>query len=253
MTASVAIIPVPGLPEICPGVDLPALILTAIKRHDIAVADRDVIVVAQKIVSKAEGRVVRLDDVTPGSRAGEWAKAHGKDARLVELVLREAKDIVAMERGIIIARTRHGFVCANAGVDASNAGKAVAILLPEDCDASAASLQAALSRALGVHVGVIVSDSFGRPWREGLVNVALGVAGMPPLRDYRGKPDAHGAIMNATVIATADEIASAAELVMGKTDRIPVVIVRGVSLENTSGTGRDLVRPIERDIFARKS
>jgi coenzyme F420-0:L-glutamate ligase/coenzyme F420-1:gamma-L-glutamate ligase len=253
MSLSVSIVAVSGMPEIAAGADLPALILSALRQADISVADGDIFVVAQKIVSKAEGRLVRLDSVTPGTRALEWAKAHGKDARVVELVLREAKDIVAMERGIIIARTRHGFVCANAGVDTSNAGQGLAILLPEDCDASAAALQAGLKRALGVPLGVIVSDTFGRPWREGLVNVALGVAGLAPLRDYRGMPDSHGTIMNATVIAEADEIASAAELVMRKTERIPVVIVRGLSLDGRNGSGRDLIRPIQNDLFARRS
>lgn len=206
-------------------------------------------VVAQKIVSKAEGRIVRLDSIEPSERAKMWAAQYGKDARVIELVLKEAARIVKMERGVIIAETPHGFVCANAGVDSSNTPKGTAALLPEDPDRSARKLQAGLSKHFGVPVGVIISDTFGRPWREGLVNVALGVAGIPPLIDYRGRRDAGGKIMQATIIALADELASAAELVMGKFDRVPVAIIQGVATVKRSGKGRELIRPAERDLF----
>ena len=205
--------------------------------------------VAQKIVSKAEGRIVRLDSIKPSVQATMWAAQYGKDARVIELVLKEAARIVKMERGVIVAETRHGFVCANAGVDTSNTPKGTAALLPEDPDRSARNLQAELSKLFGMPVGVIISDTFGRPWREGLVNVALGVAGIAPLIDYRGRRDAGGKVMQATIIALADELASAAELVMRKFDRVPVAIIQGAAGVKRSGKGRDLIRPAERDLF----
>jgi coenzyme F420-0:L-glutamate ligase/coenzyme F420-1:gamma-L-glutamate ligase len=163
-------------------------------------------------------------------------------------VLRNAKRIIRMERGVIIAETQHGFVCANAGIDLSNADEGTAILLPEDPDASARALQTRLGESLGADIGVIISDTFGRPWREGLVNVALGVAGVGSLIDYRGARDANGKLLQATIIAMADELASAAELVMGKADRVPVAIIRGVA-KGPSGSGRGLIRPEETDLF----
>jgi len=245
----VEIFPLPGLPEIKPGDDVAGAIVQAVRAHDMRIAAGDVLVIAQKIVSKAEGRVVRLDDVVPSEQARLWAEQWNKDARVVELVLRESKRIVRMERGMIISETHHGFVCANAGVDVSNADEGVAILLPDDPDASARTLQAALCRVFAGHVGVIVSDTFGRAWREGLVNVALGVAGLGPLVDYRGQTDANGKPLQATVIAVADELAAAAELVMGKSDRIPVAIIRGARIASRSGRGTDLIRPAEKDLF----
>ena len=245
----VQIFPLPGLPEVKPGDDLARLIVAAARAQDFRVAKEDVFVVAQKIVSKSEGRIVRLDSIIPSEPALAWAKTWNKDARVIELVLREGKRIVRMERGVIIAETQHGFVCANAGVDVSNADDGTAILLPESPDASARTLQAQLSAAFGVHVGIIVSDTFGRAWREGLVNVALGVAGLAPLIDYRGQTDASGKLLQATIIAIADEIASAAELVMGKADRIPVAVVRGTRIKTRSGRGADLIRPAEEDLF----
>jgi coenzyme F420-0:L-glutamate ligase/coenzyme F420-1:gamma-L-glutamate ligase len=239
----------PGLPEISPGDDLARLIAAVLRVGDLQAEAGDVFVIAQKIVSKAEGRVVRLDTVTPSERAVAWAKAWDKDARAVELVLRESRRIVRMERGIIIAETRHGFVCANAGVDLSNATSGTAILLPENPDESARMLQAQLAAVLGVDVAIIISDTFGRPWREGLVNVALGVAGIAALLDYRGETDAGGKLLQATIIAIADELASAAELVMGKADRVPVAIIRGVRAASREGSGRDLIRPADRDLF----
>ena len=246
---SIEIFPVAGIPEIRAGDDLAHAIADAVRAQDFAVQPGDIFVIAQKIVSKAEGRVVRLDAIAPGTRALEWAAAWNKDARLIELVLRESRRIVRMERGIIVSETSHGFVCANAGVDVSNAEDGTAILLPADPDASAVALQSHLARAFGCDVGIIVSDTFGRPWREGLVNVALGVAGLSPLIDYRGTTDSAGKILQATIIALADEIASAAELAMGKTDGVPVAIVRGARVRMGEGSGRDLIRAPEKDLF----
>jgi coenzyme F420-0:L-glutamate ligase/coenzyme F420-1:gamma-L-glutamate ligase len=247
MKPAIQIFPLPGIPEVTEGDDIARLIIEAAKNFRIESCD--VFVVAQKIVSKAEGRVVKLDSHAPSERARAWAAEWGKDPRVIELVLRESKRIVRMEKGVIVAETAHGFVCANAGVDISNAPDRTAILLPLDPDASARALQTRLSENFGIHLGVIVSDTFGRAWREGLVNVALGVAGLAPLIDYRGQRDANGRLLQATVIALADELASAAELVMGKSDRVPVVVIRGVTAQSREGSGRDLIRPAERDLF----
>ena len=245
----VEIFPLPGLPDMRPGDDIAAAIALAARLHDLGVVPDDIFVVAQKIISKSEGRVVRLDQVMPSENARSWAERWNKDARIVELVLRESKRIVRMERGIIISETHHGFICANAGIDSSNAEEGTAILLPNNPDASARALQSRLAEAFACHVGVIVSDTFGRAWREGLVNVALGVAGFTPLLDYRGRTDANGRPMQATVIAIADELAAAAELVMGKADRVPVVLIRGVRIAARSGSGADLIRPADKDLF----
>jgi coenzyme F420-0:L-glutamate ligase/coenzyme F420-1:gamma-L-glutamate ligase len=245
----IQIFPLPGLPEITPGDDLARLIVEAARAADFVVAAGDIFVVAQKVVSKAEGRIVALDSILPSGRAGEWAREWGKDARVIELVLRESKRIVRMAQGVIVAETQQGFVCANAGVDVSNAEAGTAILLPLDPDASARSLRQRLEESFAVPLGVIIADTFGRPWREGLVNVALGVAGIAPLLDYRGKTDAGGKTLQATLIAVADELASAAELVMGKADGVPVAIVKGAQLAARTGSGRDLIRPAERDLF----
>jgi coenzyme F420-0:L-glutamate ligase/coenzyme F420-1:gamma-L-glutamate ligase len=245
----VEIFPLSGLPEITPGDDIAGAIAEAVRAHDMRIVEDDIFVVAQKIVSKAEGQIVRLAHIVPSERARLWADQWNKDARVVELVLRESKRIVRMERGVIIAETRHGFVCANAGIDVSNADEETAILLPADPDSSARALHAALCKIFACPVGVIVSDTFGRAWREGLINVALGVAGLNPLIDYRGQTDASGKKLQATVIALADELAAAAELVMGKSDRIPVAIIRGAKLGSRSGRGADLIRPAEKDLF----
>jgi coenzyme F420-0:L-glutamate ligase / coenzyme F420-1:gamma-L-glutamate ligase len=245
----VEISPLLGLPEIKRGDDIAGAIIQAARAQDIRIRASDIFVVAQKIVSKAEGRLVRLDQIAPSEEARRWAEEWNKDAHLVELVLRESKRIVRMERGVIISETCHGFVCANAGVDVSNADDGTAVLLPENPDASARALQSRLSEAFSCHIGVIVSDTFGRAWREGLVNVALGVAGLNPLLDYRGESDSSGRPLQATIIAIADELAAAAELAMGKTDRIPVAIIRGAKIDPRSGSGADLIRPAEKDLF----
>ena len=250
MTApSIEIQALRGLPEIHRNDNLAKLIFEAAGKQQFAARERDVFVIAQKVVSKAEGRVVRLDSIVPSARATEWAAAWKKDARHVEVVLRESKRVVRMERGLIIAETRHGFVCANAGVDASNAPEGCVILLPEDADRSARELQEVLAKFFCVPVGVIISDTFGRPWRRGLTNVALGVAGIAPLLDYRGTGDRSGKTLHATVLAIADEIAAAAELVMGKSEGMPVAIVRGAPHGNAGDGAIDLVRDAESDLF----
>ena len=240
---------VTGLPEITPGADLIGLVAQAVRAKGLRVGPGDVFVVAQKVISKAEGRIVELSSVTPSERATQWAAQYGKDARMIELVLREARRIVRMERGVLIVETHHGLVCANAGVDASNTPHDAATLLPVDPDRSARELAAGWTREFGVPVAAIVSDTFGRPWREGLANVAIGVAGLSPLADYRGKHDSSGRPMQATIIAVADELASAAELVMGKTAGVPVAIVQGFLSERPEGSATEMIRPADQDLF----
>jgi len=240
---------VPALPEVTVGADLGAMIAGAIEQGTRAVEPGDVFVVAQKVVSKAEGAIVRLDTVTPSAMATRWADETGKDARVVEVILGEAKRIVRMDHGILIVETRHGFVCANAGVDASNVEPGCVTLLPEDPDASARRLCAVLTRRLGCRIAVIVSDTFGRAWREGVTNVAIGVAGLRPLVDYRGTADSYGRPLTSTVIALADELAGAAEIVTGKSAGTPVAIARGAAEWVGEGNGRMLVRDASRDLF----
>lgn len=244
MSDGLRVLPVLGLPEVRAGDDLAALVSGAV-----ALEDGDVLVVAQKAVSKAEGRVVALDDLEPSEQARELATGEERDARHIEAILRESARIVRSRAGFVIAETRHGFVCGSAGVDASNAPEAgMLVLLPLDPDASAARLRARLRELAGVTVGVIVSDSFGRAWRLGTTDVAIGVAGITPLLDLTGQLDRVGYELHATTIAVADEIAGAAELVMGKTDGVPAAVVRGLSLEG-EGAALDLVMPAERDLF----
>jgi len=250
----VEVIALAGLPEVRPGDDLEAMIGDALEATDgvLPVQAGDVLVVTQKIVSKAEGAVVDLRTVTPSARAMEWADEWGRDARQIEVVLQQARRIVRMERGVLITETHHGFVCANGGIDASNVGPDsgdVVTLLPVDPDASAARIRAALRTRFGADLPVIVSDSFGRPWRWGIVDVALGVSGILPLEDLRGQPDADGRVMRTTVRAVADELASAAELALGKTAGRPVALVRGSQPPVGDGTYRDLVMAPENDLF----
>lgn len=238
------VIPVTGLPEIAEGDDLAALIAGAVE-----LAECDVVVVAQKVVSKAEGRVVALEELEPSSAAEEIAGADGRDARQVEAVLREATRIVRRRGGLVIAETRHGFVCASAGVDASNApAPGLLVLLPLDPDASAARLRERFRELTGKEVGVLITDSFGRAWRQGTTDIAIGAAGVPVLLDLSGEVDPAGYELHATVIAVADELAAAAQLVMGKTARIPAALIRGLELRG-DGTAHDLVMPPERDLF----
>lgn len=235
------------MPEVVPGDDLPAALLRA-AGDDLRAGD--VLVVTHKVISKAEGRLVNLATVEPSPFALDFAARNGKDARQVEVVLGESKRIVRMVGGLIIAETRHGFVCANAGVDASNVpGDDTVCLLPEDPDDSARRIREAVRGRLGFDVAVIVTDSFGRPWRSGITNVAVGVAGISPLTDYRGGKDPHGYDLEASVLAVADELAAASELVMNKVDAVPAAIVRGYPFEPAEGSAKDLVMPPERDLF----
>ncbi len=247
METEIRLIPLAGLPELEEGDDLAALVAEAATRAGGLVAG-DVVVIAQKAVSKVEGRIVRLGEIEPTARAVELAGDEG-DPRHVEVILRESVEVVRARPPLLITETRHGFVCASAGVDASNAkGPDTVILLPLDPDGSAAALRERLAELTGVAPGVIVSDSFGRAWRQGTTDVALGVAGITPLRDLRGTRDASGHELRSTMIAVADEIAGAAELVMGKSRGVPAAIVRGVDAVGV-GNGSDLVMPRARDLF----
>ena len=244
---TVSVTPLEGLPELVEGDDL-GLLLHAAAGAAGGLQDGDVVVVAQKAVSKVEGRVVRLADVEPSARAVELAGEDG-DARRAEVILRESREVVRSRPPLVIAETRHGFVCASAGVDGSNSpGEGILVLLPVDPDASARRLRARLTELSGADVGVVVSDSFGRAWRQGTTDVALGVAGIAPMRDLRGTTDASGHLLESTQIAVADEIAGAAELVLGKARRVPAAIVRGVDARG-DGTAAELVMPRERDLF----
>ena len=244
---SVEIVPLEGIPELQDGDDLAGHLADAAARAADGLRDADVVVVAQKAVSKVEGRVVSLADVTASDRARELAA--DRDPRHLEVILRESARVVRSRPPLVIAETRHGFVCASAGVDASNArGPGTLVLLPLDPDASAARLRHDLCERTGADVGVIVSDSFGRPWRQGTTDVALGVAGLTALLDLRGRHDDLGYELHATQIAAADELAGAAELVRGKTSGVPAALIRGVDLRG-DGTGRDLLIPPERDLF----
>ena len=237
-----------------PGDDLPALIAEAIAAASgiEKLRDDDVLVVTQKIVSKAEGAIVDLTTVEPSPVASEFARRYDRDARQVEVVLREAKRVVRMANGVIITETAHGFVCANGGIDASNVGPAsgsIVTLLPRDPDASADAIRAAIRARLDHDLPVIVSDSFGRPWRFGIVDVAIGVSGLIPLDDLRGERDADGRVMRSTVRAVADELASAAELVLGKTVRRPLALLRGATFRRGEGRIADTLIPAEMDLF----
>lgn len=250
---TIAVIPVPGLPMIQPGDDLPALVGDAIAAARIGLKARDVVCVCQKVVSKAEGAVARLEEITPSPLACQIASQGSgeKDPRAVEIVLRESARIVRNERGHLIVQTRHGWVCANAGVDESNPlAQGTVTLLPRDADASAARLASGLGARFGVSIAVIVTDTFGRPWREGQVEVAIGCAGMEPLDDLRGQRDAAGRELHHTVIGVADQVASAAGLVMAKDAGIAVVVVRGVRFRpGSGGAAAALVRKPEFDLF----
>jgi coenzyme F420-0:L-glutamate ligase / coenzyme F420-1:gamma-L-glutamate ligase len=238
----ISILPVKGLPEIGEGDDLGELIA-----ERAALVDGDVVVVAQKAVSKAEGRVVRLDEVEPSERARELAGV--RDPRQLEVILRQSARLVRVRPPLVIAETRHGFVCASAGVDSSNAPEPDSlVLLPLDPDASAARIRRRLGELTGRSVGVVVTDSFGRAWRQGTTDVAIGAAGIRPLLDLSGRRDRVGYELHATTIAVADEIAGAAELVMGKTDGVPAAIIRGLAAAG-DGAAAELVMPPERDLF----
>ena len=243
-----------GIPEVVPGDDLVALLGDAIERSAgaLPLRDDDVLVVTQKVVSKAEGAVVDLTTVTPRREAIKFAERFDRDPRQIEVVLREAVRVVRMANGVLITETHHGFVCANGGIDASNVGPAsgqVVTLLPRDPDASATRIRAAVRERFGVDVPVIVSDSFGRPWRWGITDIAIGISGMLPLEDLRGVADHDGRVMRSTVRAVADEVASAAELAFGKTTARPAAIVRGANPIRGEATIRDALIPGAFDLF----
>jgi coenzyme F420-0:L-glutamate ligase/coenzyme F420-1:gamma-L-glutamate ligase len=243
------VIGVEGLPEIHVGDDLGRLIEEATTVQGTPLAAGDLLVVSQKIVSKTEGRVLRLGDITPSAESQAVAEEIGRDPRLVEVILRESRRVVRKDKGVLIVETHHGLVCANAGVDQSNVDADTACLLPEDSDRSARGLRDRLGALTGHRLGIIIADTFGRPWREGLTNVAIGVAGLEPLKSYLGEKDPAGHVLQATILALADELSSAAEPIMGKLDRIPVVIIRGLNWPRGESGSRSLLRDPSRDLF----
>ncbi|MDQ6858422.1 MAG: coenzyme F420-0:L-glutamate ligase [Chloroflexota bacterium] len=246
----VMLIPIDGLPEIKPGDDLAAMLIDRLTAATRTFQRGDILAVAQKVVSKSEGRIRKLADVVPGVDAERMAAESGKDAKGLQAVLEETVRIVRWQRGVLIVETKHGFVCANAGVDHSNAGAAdTVILLPVDPDGSAARIRDRIRELADVDVPVVITDTFGRAWREGHMNVAIGISGLPALRRYIGEFDPDGYEMRVTEIAIADEIAAATELVMGKLDRRPAAIVRGLEMPEGSETARTYVRPHDKDMF----
>jgi coenzyme F420-0:L-glutamate ligase/coenzyme F420-1:gamma-L-glutamate ligase len=249
MAGQVTITGIEGIPEIETGADLGALIVEAAARQGAVLSDGDVLTVTQKAVSKAEGRSVVLEDIEPSALAIELATNWEKDPRHVEVVLRESKRIVRMDHGVIICETRHGLVCANAGVDASNVPGGRLMLLPIDPDASAQGIRERIRQLTGADVAVIISDTFGRPWRSGYTEVAIGVAGMLPILDYVGQIDTSGRELRATWICIADELASAAELVTGKINRVPVALIQGYAVPRGDGSASEMVRQADRDMF----
>ena len=248
------ILPIGHIGEVAPGLDLGQRIYDALQTERLALQQGDVLVVTHKIVSKVEGRVVTLDEIEPSDFAQRIALQAHKDARHVEVVLRESRRIARMDHGVIIAETSHGFICANAGVDESNAGgNSTLVLLPVDPDRSARELRARLQELSGegpdFDSAVLISDTWGRPWRNGQVNMAIGVAGMEPIADYRGQRDPYGYEMHVSAIAAADELAAAGELVMGKIDQVPVALIRGYRYQPAEGSVRPLVRDATSDMF----
>ncbi len=242
----VEILPVTGLGEVRSGDQLSALLSSCLANQALA---GDILVVTHKIVSKAEGCLVDLDSVQPSAQAVEWSQKWKKDPRQTEVVLQQTKQVVRMERGVIVSQTHHGLVCANAGVDRSNIPGDSVCTLPVDPDASALQLHEVLSERLGFHLPVLISDSFGRAWRMGIVNVAIGLAGMHPFNDCRGQVDPHGHLLEASVIATADILCASADLVMGKCEGVPAALIRGVEYQPIAGCARDLIRPWKDDFF----
>ena len=247
----IKLVPITGLPEVTPGESPGVLIARALSHLSLTPLPTDVLVVAQKIISKAENRLVRLETVEPSEAAVATASELGnRDPRLIELVLRESRRIVRTGHGVLIVETHHGFICANAGVDLSNvAGGSTASLLPVDPDVSAARIAAELHAVKGVNIPVLISDTFGRPWREGLVDVAIGVHGLSATRDHRDHRDAYGYKLRATVMAEADQLAAAAGLIFRKTARVPACLIRGFEFQSGNGKARDLLRNPEHDLF----
>lgn len=257
MTTELRIIPVKHIGEIDPGIDLGVRIYDALAQQSLAVQQGDIFVVTQKVVSKAEGRLIHLGEIEASPFARAYAQQYDKDAQHIEVVLRESKRIVRMDHGVLICETPHGFICANAGVDESNVGgERQLALLPIDSDHSAQQLRTRLQELASEQqkqrvpdIAVIISDTWGRPWRNGQVNMAIGVSGMEAITDYRGQIDPYGYEMHVSAIAVADELAAAAELVMGKVDRIPVALIRGYSYTAAQGSGQSLIRDSATDMF----
>ena len=246
----IRILPIAVRGEIHIGQSLSATILSAANASKLSFQDGDIVVVKHKVVSKSEGAIVALDEIRPSAESRTWARRYGLDARVTELALRESRRVVRRKHGIMITETKHGFICANSGIDVSNVdGGHHAVLLPENADRSAGKLRRDFKKQLGIEIAVIVSDSFGRPWREGLTEVAIGISGMRPLVDYRGRRDPHGYSLHATIDAVADELACAAGLVCGKLANTPACIIRGYSYVRGSGTTRELIRPANKDLF----
>jgi coenzyme F420-0:L-glutamate ligase/coenzyme F420-1:gamma-L-glutamate ligase len=246
----VRLIPITLADEIIPGASVADKLVEALRRTRQRFHPGDILIVKHKIVSKAEGRLVDLAMIKPSAESVAWAEQYKLDARVIELALRESRSVLRRKNGVLITETHHGFLCANSGIDVSNVdGGNTALLLPEDPDRSAANLRRALKKKTGIGVPVIITDSFGRPWREGLTEFAIGIAGMKPLRDDRGRRDSHGYTLKASVEAVADELASAAGLVCGKLNRAPACIVRGFLYDPGPGTVRDLLRPAATDLF----
>ena len=243
------VIGVEGIGEVRPGDDIARIVVEAAERQRTPLASGDVVVLSQKIVSKSEGRLLRLPDITPSPMATTFAAGLGRDPRLIEVILRESRRVVRMDRGVLVTETHHGWVCANAGVDQSNVDADVVALLPVDPDGSARAFRDAVRARTRAEVHVIVADTFGRPWREGLVNIAIGVAGFAPILSYLGQQDPAGRPLQATILAIADELAGAAEPVMGKLDRIPAAIVRGLALQASEEGSKALLRDPARDLF----
>jgi coenzyme F420-0:L-glutamate ligase / coenzyme F420-1:gamma-L-glutamate ligase len=248
--AELRVIGLPGIPIVTPGMDLAALIQQASTAAPLPLQAGDILVVTQKVVSKAEGHLIVLKDIMPSPLAESFARQWGKDPRHVEVVLQQSRRIVKMDRGVLITETHHGFICANAGVDQSNIeGEEVVAVLPPDPDASARAIRQALRERLGFDVAVIISDTFGRPWRYGLVNIAIGLSGIEAIKDYTGQLDAQGYELRVTALAIADELAAAAELVMNKLDNVPVAVIRGYEYPRGEGSLAQLIRAAERDLF----
>jgi coenzyme F420-0:L-glutamate ligase / coenzyme F420-1:gamma-L-glutamate ligase len=249
-TSEFRLIPIPLADDIQAGDLLAKKLFDAMRQHKIALSRGDILVVKHKIISKAEGRFVDLATIEPSANSIAWANKHKLDARVVELALRESRAVIRRENGVLITETRHGFICANSGVDVSNVdGGRHALLLPEDPDRSARNLHRELKRRTKLAIPVLITDTFGRPWREGLVDFCIGVAGMKALRDDRGSRDPHGYTLHASLEAVADELAAAAGLICGKLNRTPACIIRGFPYQPSRGRTRDLLRPAASDLF----
>lgn len=249
-TSEIRLIPIQVAGEISPGDSISEKLLDAMRRTRLRFQPGDILVVKHKIISKSENCIVDLATIKPSAESIEWAKQYNLDARVIELALRESRAVIRRQNGALITETRHGFLCANSGIDVSNVdGGRHALLLPENPDRSAADLRRALQKQTGLSIPVIITDSFGRPWREGLTDFAIGISGMKPLRDDRGKRDSHGYKLKASVEAVADELAAAAGLVCGKLNRAPACVVRGFQYQQGSGKSADLLRPAANDLF----